>query len=59
MSQKTQKKIRQMYRRDTRDAVRQAAETQVNYFKQVLKPRPQWFPKWLWRKLLSIFVRVK
>jgi len=55
MGQKQSKKIRQLFRRDYAKTAEELAKSQVN----MIKPKPKWFPMWLWLKLLGIFVRIK
>ena len=59
MSQKKDKKMRQFLNREYRDAARKAGEQQINYFKSVLKPRPRWVPKFLWKAMLKCFIRIQ
>ena len=54
MSEKTAKKIRQMYRKDVRRDAREMAELIGN----AMKPKPKWCPMWLWMKGCSIFIKI-
>lgn len=58
MSQKQDKKLRQIYRRD----LGKKLETQVNEFKEelgsLLKPAPKFIPEFIWVKLQQLFLNV-
>ncbi len=52
MSHKLARKIRQLYKRD----VRKVAEKELSILPHVLKQRKWWFPKWLWRLGIKVFI---
>jgi hypothetical protein len=53
MNQKIAKKLRQYYRKD----VRKFARINADMLSKILKPRPWYFPKFLWKGLIKIFIR--
>lgn len=55
MNEKKSKKIRQEARRIYRDTMQEMAEVHS----RIIKPKPRWFPMWLWIRLLSIFIFIK
>ena len=55
MSQKRSKKLRQYYRRDVRHLAKERAQY---FYQEILKPRPRWVPRWLWKRMLKIFIRI-
>lgn len=55
MSSRLHRKIRQLYRRD----VRKVAEKELCILPHVLKSRRWWFPKWLWRIGIAVFINRK
>jgi hypothetical protein len=55
MNEKQSKKIRQLFRKNYRMTAEELAKNQVN----MIKPKPSFFPMWLWVRLLGIFIRIK
>ncbi len=55
MNGKQAKKIRQIARRDYGQRIEELAR--ING--RIIKPKPRWFPGWLWIKLLGIFIYIK
>lgn len=55
MSAKANKKLRQIFRKQYREDAHMIASANAEF----LRPRPRWFPEWLWIRLLGIFVRVR
>lgn len=55
MSQKQDKKIRQLFRRKYATTAEELAANQVN----MIKPKPKWVPMAVWLRLLGIFVRIR
>jgi len=55
MNSKTAKKIRQQFRRESADAVRDWTKMLNNN----LKPKPSWVPWWIWMRGIRIFIKVK
>jgi len=49
MSDKTAKKLRQLFKRDIRD--------QYLLIKNVVRPKPRLVPKWLWKILWRIIIK--
>lgn len=47
------------YRKEARKMYRETVELIAQRDQRFLKPKPRWFPAWLWIRLLSIFVCVK
>lgn len=52
MSHKLARKIRQLYQRD----VRKVAEKELSILPHILKARRRWFPKWLWKLGIALFI---
>jgi len=59
MSQKQDKKIRQIYRRDIRAEMKKRVEELIPQVSKVIKPAPKYFPKRLWYKLAGVFLNLK
>lgn len=59
MSGKTDKKIRQMYRRDFRKELDERVNALVPQMKKVIKKPPRYFPKALWYKAAGIFLNLE
>ncbi|HEX9930477.1 MAG TPA: hypothetical protein VGB02_18210 [Pyrinomonadaceae bacterium] len=62
MSAKTEKKIRQLYKRELREKMQKVAKERMDALipqlrKSVKKP-PRWFPKMLWYKLAVVFINL-
>lgn len=55
MSQSKHKKQRQFMRREYAKNIREIAEANG----QFLKPKPKWFPMWLYIWALKFFIRIK
>src|SRR5690606_34981983 len=55
MNGKKSKKIRQLFNREYKDAADELANDHMNIF----RPKPWWFPMFLWVKLIGIFFRIK
>lgn len=55
MSNKQQKKIRQLYRRDLQDK----AEALGKALGNCMKPKPRWVPWAVWMWGLGIFIKIK
>jgi hypothetical protein len=55
MNGKKSKKIRQEARRIYRETMEELAK----FHSEIVKPKPRWFPLWLWLKLLGIFIKIK
>ena len=54
MSQKAIKKIRRWYNKDIRASIL----AQQHAMLKIFKPRPWWFPKWLWRRAIKFFLDI-
>lgn len=55
-------KIAQAARREAREKMRGYGKQwgeKLSVFNEALKPRPKWFPRFLWRWLSSFFVDAK
>jgi hypothetical protein len=37
----------------------QTVEELAKFNSEIIKPKPRWFPMWLWLKLLGIFIKIK
>ena len=59
MSGKNDKKLRREVRRLYSKEAKTLAEIYAETNERLLKPRPRWFPEWLWIKFLSIFIYIK
>jgi hypothetical protein len=59
MSQRADKKIRQLYRRDVQKEMKKRVDELMPKLKQVIKPAPRYFPKVLWYKLAGIFLNLE
>jgi len=59
MSGKQDKRMRKLARKQIREEYRERARELAELHSRILKPRPRWFPEWLWIKLLSVFVYIK
>jgi hypothetical protein len=55
MNAKQSKKLRQLFRREYKQDAYKLADQHMRF----LKPRPRYFPLWLWIKLLGIFIKIK
>jgi len=55
MSQKQDKKLRKYFRQRYQGM----AEILAKEHMQIIKPKPKYFPMWLWVKLLGIFIKIK
>lgn len=55
MSQKKEKKMRQLFRREIRSKV---DELTIQHFKDgdVYKQKPKWCPAWLWSKIMHLII---
>jgi hypothetical protein len=49
MNEKQSKKLRQIYRKDVR--------SQFEVLKKILRPKPKYLPKWLWRWGMRIYFK--
>lgn len=69
MSQKTSKKLRQLYRRELREAAQKQAERQAEQVQKqmdeftanldnILKPAPRFIPEFIWVSLQRIFLNI-
>lgn len=69
MSQKTSKKLRQLYRRELRVAAQKQADHQAEQFQKqmdeftsqldtILKPSPRFIPEFIWVSLQRIFLNI-
>jgi hypothetical protein len=54
MNEKQAKKIRQLFRKEFRSKADDLAQQQIS----AIKPKPKYFPMWIWLRLLKIFVRI-
>jgi len=54
MNQKTIKKLRRWYNKDIRASIL----AQQHAMLKIFKPRPWWFPKWLWRRAIKFFLDI-
>jgi len=54
MSGKKSKKIRQIYRRDLAQKVKEMGQIIGN----AMKPKPRWIPMGLWIAMASIFIKI-
>jgi hypothetical protein len=59
MSQKQDKKQRQFFKREFKKQMLAKAQQVGESIGNVLKPKPKWFPQWIWIKLLGIFIKIK
>ncbi len=59
MSQRQEKKIRQLYRRDVKAEMKKRVDELVPRLKQVIKKPPRHFPKKLWYKLAGVFLNLE
>ncbi len=55
MSHKLARKIRQLYARD----VKKMVHKELTILPHVLKSRRRWFPKWLWKIGIAVFINRK
>ena len=55
MSQKKHKKLKQLFRREIREKVREMTD---EYFGQatVFKIKPNWCPQWIWSKCIAFVI---
>jgi len=69
MSQKTSKKLRQLYRRELREAAQKEAGRQAEQIQKhmdeftsqldtILKPAPRFIPEFIWVSLQRIFLNI-
>jgi len=59
MSQKQEKKIRQIYRREIKAEMNKRVDELIPQVSKVLKHAPRYFPKRLWYKLAGIFLNLE
>ena len=59
MSGKQSKNQRRAMRKIFKKQYAEYAEFFAKENERTLKPKPKWFPMWLWIKLLGIFVKIK
>ena len=59
MSQKTDKKIRQIYRKDIKAEMKKRVDELIPQVKKTIKKPPRYFPKSLWYKLAGIFLNLE
>ena len=59
MSGKAEKKRRRFLRQEFNEKYAGMIEDIAEANGQFLKPKPKWFPMWLWVRILSIFVKIK
>ena len=62
MSQKQDKKIRQIYRKDLKAEMEKEAKERVDnlipQLRKTIKKPPRFFPKFLWYKIAPIFINL-
>lgn len=56
MSQKQEKKLRQMFRNDIKGRLEQLTDEYFGGDAPVFNPKPKYVPKWLWSKLTNIII---
>ena len=54
---KIAKKVQQTYARQIRRNAEISANRTARSFEDHLKPKPRWMPVWLYRKVMSVFLR--
>lgn len=54
MNGRKSKKIRQQFRRE----YQKTAAEMAKFHSEIIKPKPKWFPSWIWIKLLKIFIKI-
>jgi len=59
MSNRQSKKQRQFFKREFKKEMLQKAQQVGESIGNILKPKPKYFPEWLWLKLLGIFIRIQ
>ena len=55
MSQKNNKKMRQLFRKEYSKTARELADSHM----RILKPKPVWMPRPVWVFLLKMFIIIK
>lgn len=55
MSQRHDRKLRQLYNRDVRNTAKDMGKVLGNH----MRPKPRWVPWWVWMRLVRIVIRVK
>jgi hypothetical protein len=55
MSQKQEKRMRKMLRKEVSDLAQKKIDRDMNMF----KPKPRFVPMWLWVRLIGIFIKVR
>jgi len=58
MSARTDKKIRQQYRRDHKAKALAEAERYAAHFRNSIKPPPWWMPRFIYVRLLRLLLTV-
>ena len=59
MSGRADKKLRRLYKKDlAKHAEKEAHELATTFFNQVVKPKPLFFPLFLWAFLFKFFIFV-
>ncbi len=63
MSQRQDKKTRQIYRRELRDKMQKEAKERMDalipQIRKTVKKPPRWFPKMLWYKIATRFINLE
>lgn len=59
MNNKAAKKARKVYRQQFAEKYGKITEEMAEENSRLLKPKPVWFPMFLWIRILRIFVKIK
>jgi hypothetical protein len=59
MNSKAAKKQRQFLRREFKKEYQEKARAIAARDMNMFRPRPRFFPEWLWIKILSYFIKIK
>jgi len=59
MSSKKAKKARKIYRQQFEEKYGKLTEEMAKENSRLLRPKPVWFPMFLWIRILRIFVKIK